>query len=184
MQRDPMANARQIKDPLWQAAIATRDQIKAKIPGLREQLPVRHDVAGKPLTNQGSWPEGLSLVSPFYKQKAAQDPVASELIKHGMGLSYAKPTIPAKWAGGREMPMPPQLFEQYQQLHDEELHKAVGRVMSLPSYQSWKAKDQVSTLKHVLKGVRNATLARMAPQIGEAVKERTERPSAAELPQN
>lgn len=175
MQRDPLANARGIKDPLWQLAQASLDQMKAKIPVASQSLPARRDVAGAPVKAEGAWPAGTSMVSPFYKSTMAKDPVGNELLRLGIGLSYARQSIPARWVGGKaeeKVQLPPAAFEKYQSIHDEEMRKSVSRIMALPSYQQWPPKVQATIIRKALRGIRVATLARMRPELAAMMKPR------------
>jgi len=68
-----MAQVAHAEDPYLRRATTIMDTLKARIPGMSQELPVRHDVFGEPIKFESS------AFSPIRSRSAAGDPVVSEL---------------------------------------------------------------------------------------------------------
>lgn len=61
----------------------TLEAIKKKIPGLAEDVPVRHDLWGRPITYQSGLGAAYDAVSPIYSSVEAVEPIDKELMEIG-----------------------------------------------------------------------------------------------------
>lgn len=66
-------------DPVQREVRSTLDAIKARVPGLRQELLPRRDVWGEPIVSQGS--AGPNMISPIYETRMNTDPVNQALLK-------------------------------------------------------------------------------------------------------
>jgi hypothetical protein len=74
-------------DPMQRDADGALDAVKARIPFVSQALPVRRDVWGQPLANQGG--VGPDLISPMWLSRDKRDPVT--LAALASGATVGKP---------------------------------------------------------------------------------------------
>lgn len=116
------------------------DRAKAKIPGLREQLPVkgrRVNVAGEPITDRSTplarvFNPAPSKNAPF---AGIPEPVKNEIQRLGINLN--SPTFEKKAKiGSKEVPVPPDAAERLQRERRQYLVPAIEKLIAQPSYQA------------------------------------------------
>lgn len=159
------------------------DRAKAKIPGLREELPVkgrRVNVAGEPITDRSTPFQRVFNPAPTKNAPFAgiPDDVAAEVRRLGVQLNSPSFEKKAK-IGSREVDVPPDAAERLQRERRQFLVPAIQKLLSSPSYQA--ASDAVkkrrldavinqaeergsakarATLAQILKGAPNAATKR------------------------
>jgi hypothetical protein len=74
-----VAQVAKVTDPYLREARTVLENIKSRIPGLRQTLPAKRDLYGQPIKLEGSL--GPDLLSPIYQSTAKNDPVLSELLR-------------------------------------------------------------------------------------------------------
>jgi len=67
------------QDPFLREARTLLDRIRSRVPGLREQLPMRRNVFGEPIELEGS--VGPDLFSPIFQSAAQDDPAIAEMLR-------------------------------------------------------------------------------------------------------
>lgn len=79
-------------DPYLRQAETLLDRIKERVPGMRETLPVRVDVFGRPIS-AGEGGAAYKMVSPAYISKHVADPVVDELVRLDVSMPMPQRTV-------------------------------------------------------------------------------------------
>lgn len=68
-------------EPEMKHATNTIARMKERIPGLRGDLPTRHDLWGRPISYQSGLGNGYDAVSPIYSSKLDPEPIDEEFVR-------------------------------------------------------------------------------------------------------
>jgi endonuclease YncB( thermonuclease family) len=128
-------------DPVARKPETFSEEVRSRLPGLRDDLLPRRDVWGGEIRNQGGL--GPDAFSPVWISEALNDPVNHELMQ----LDYA-PGTPGKKIGDRELT--PEEYDRYQELAGKASHAALGHLVASPA---WKAMDDTTKVKAAKKTV-------------------------------
>lgn len=128
-------------DPVARKPETLGEEMRSRIPGLKDDLLPRRDVWGRPITSGGGL--GPDAFSPVWLSKELRDPVNNELMQ----LDYA-PGVPSKKIGDRELT--PEEHDRYVELAGKASHAALTHLVSSPE---WKAMDDVAKVKAAIKTV-------------------------------
>lgn len=131
-------------DPTSRKVETVGDAIKARIPGLSDNLLPRRDVWGRPVVSEGG--VGPDLLSPVWVRTQLDDPVNAELLR----LNYS-PGYPSQKVGGRELSA-----DEYDQYHALSGGLAHDRLASLVTSPQWRQVDDDQKTKLARKTVDDA----------------------------
>lgn len=139
-QTDAAAN-RDTRAPTFAGQV--ENQIKSRIPGLRETLPIRTDVFGKATERTGS-----PLLDPGSPTKITKDRVTDELDRLGVGISSlgTKGTI-----GKKPFIRTPGEQDAMNTEFGPELHAKLEAALDNPVYQNKTDAGKVAALKYMIK---------------------------------
>ena len=118
-----------IIDPEIRAAHNIVTQAMARIPGLSEDLPVQHDLWGRPRTTQSGVSRTYDALSPFTIRVSDPEPIDRELYRIGHYPRRPQPRLTVPYMGqGVEVNLrnAPHLYQQYVRLAGGEVRGAHG----------------------------------------------------------
>ena len=131
-----VAQITRFNDPYMRAAADMLDAIRARTPGLSEDLPIRHDMWGRDFDRRSGLGGFYDAVSPLYSRKYNPEPIDLEMEK--LGLWMGKPgitmTLPVEDEFGGEvgisinMKEHPEWYERFVELQGNELTEDVNGV--------------------------------------------------------
>jgi len=100
------------KDPQLHRITNTVDAIKSRVPGLSGDVPVRHDLWGRPIGFQSGLGDGYDAVSPIYSSMENPEPIDQEFsrIDYFPGQPSTKITIDRT---GYSLRNSPEIYEGY-----------------------------------------------------------------------
>lgn len=148
------------QDPFQRETRSIVDAMRAKIPGLREQLPVRQDVLGRPETQEGAI--GPGIASPFYVHGISGDPVVGELGRLNIGLSKPRGKVYEQLA--------PNDMADFMTRRGKIATQYIGNLMKAPWYHRLTDEQQRKYVKRQFKTATIQARAQMAPQFAKAAK--------------
>jgi len=141
-----VAQVARTADPVTRERETLLDAVKARIPGLSDDLYPARDIFGQPIENEGG--VGPDLISPIWQSTDRNDPVIERLL--AAGVTFDKPQ---KKVGDRELT--PGEYDAYQAKAGEYARQWLpGLVMS----PQWDAMDNEAREEAVRKTVREARL--------------------------
>ena len=115
-------------DPYLREARGILEGIQSRIPGLRQKLPPRVDVLGRPIKVDKDRGPLERLVSPIYRSTPERDPVLEELWR----LEVYLPRSPRKFQG---VELEPPEYAELLRLQNEPVYLMLQRLMASPYYQ-------------------------------------------------
>ena len=135
-------------DPVARTGDGMGDAIKARVPGLSDDLPAKRDIWGEAITNEGG--VGPDLISPIWQSTAKNDPVNREMQAIGsrMGLPQKDVTI-----DGDKVRLDARQFSDYQRVAGKRAKAAVGELVK---GSGWKSLDRAAKNQAVKKAVDTA----------------------------
>lgn len=134
-----IAQTARIPDPYQREVRDFGDAVKARLPGLREELPVKRDLLGEPKRNLSY---GLSGVLGVAARGAEQTPLQQEISR--IGFNYE--AVPKKIRG---VELSTSAYEQYAQLSGEYVNKQLTKLIDTPLYQNSNKAVQNILMKRV-----------------------------------
>lgn len=133
-------------DPNVREVNSMMDAIRARMPGLSDSLPARHDLWGKEMRADSGYGKVFDAFSPIFTQKPSDEPIDSEIIKHQMDVKMP-PRVTSFNGISVDMHRFPAAYERYVEL--------AGNALKSPAWGTG-AKDllnAVVTDKHPLSTV-------------------------------
>ncbi len=121
-----VAQVARTRDPYLREARGIVDTWKSRIPGLRETLPIRHNLFGQGVRLEGGL--GPDIVSPIYTRLAKQDPIASELERLDVTPAVAQRNFQGAELSGEE-------YQSLVKFQGGIVQQALRRLMSSAAYQ-------------------------------------------------
>lgn len=164
---DPYVRDTKDKSAIMQAL---KSGLIAKIPGLREMLPEKVDVAGKSVISK----EGLrNFFDPLTTTKAADDPVLDELMRlydatgessfmPSDALSGTKNTLTVN---KEKITVDGKDKEAYKKRYGELWYSGVARLMAKPNYKRMSAEDRMKKIKEIVADAKKQAAAEIAKEI-------------------
>lgn len=102
-------------DPNVHAVNSMLDAIRARVPGLSKDLPVRHDLWGDPMTIDSGYGRPFDVLSPIYAKKPTPDPIDKELLR--IQSSIRMPPSNTSFNGAQvDLKQFPEAYERYVEL--------------------------------------------------------------------
>lgn len=116
-----VANAERIMDPTVRAVHDLGDAIRARTPGLAEDLPPKRDLWGRPVKVEGAWLFGLDprygqAISPVAVSSAKDSPVDEELLRLRLKIAPVKKHTSFD---GIDVPLEPRELDRYAALQGQ-----------------------------------------------------------------
>lgn len=115
-------------DPFMRQVDTMLDAIKAKIPGLREQLQKKLDIAGEPIPQEGDLPGNA-----FPGQARKDDKLADAMLR--LSLNKGKPNQSIEWAS-RSVKLTPEEYADYAAQVQQARWKVLTPIVSSPQFQA------------------------------------------------
>lgn len=81
-----VAQVERVQDPYLREARTMLDAIRARTPGISDQLPARRDLWGRPISFESGMGVAWDFTSPVYTRKADAEPIDEEILKQGMNI--------------------------------------------------------------------------------------------------
>jgi hypothetical protein len=131
----------QAYDPYLREARSMLDEVKSKVPGLRETLPIKRDSFGRPIKREGSI--GPDILSPIYKSTHKNDGVADELVRLNLPIRR-----PSKEIAGVELKA--EEYGKLQELSGGYIKIALSKVMTDPRYNRLDDEDKRDLLTKMM----------------------------------
>ena len=78
-----VAEVTRYQDPYMREARSMWDSIKARTPGMSDELPLRRDLWGRPIDRRSGLGATFDAVSPIYSKKEGAEPIDKELLRLG-----------------------------------------------------------------------------------------------------
>jgi hypothetical protein len=156
-------------DPSLREAETILDGIRERIPGQREQLFLKRDVFGEPITlGEGSFINRLA--NPIYQRQARNDPTIAEMLRLEVHPGYLRRKIgPAE--------LTPEEWDFYSQAAGQFTKRALDGVVSIPDYQNWpddiRSEAMAKEMKKAREAARNTTIAKF-PDLALRIKQAKE----------
>jgi hypothetical protein len=123
-----MAQMARAADPYSRQARTVMDAIKAKIPGLSEELMPRRDVWGEPMVNHDAL--GAKGVTAIYMTQMSRDPVNLALLSIGIAPSKVEKKI-------RGVELDPDQYDEYQRVAGRMTKMRLDAIVNSQDFQSW-----------------------------------------------
>jgi hypothetical protein len=150
-----VAQIARTNDPYLRKANGIIDQIKSRIPGLRETLPKQRDVFGQPIKLQGG--VGPDILSPVYESSETGDKVAAELLRLGV-----HPGAPGKTIAKHELT--PKERERYSEVFGKLLRQFVKVRMSRADWRQLPDERKIELIDDAINDARKYSRQMMIAQ--------------------
>jgi len=128
------------RDPYLRRADNIMDKIKERIPGLRETLPEKVDLFGKPIKVEGSI--GPDLLSVLYMSTQKDDPVSQEMLR----LGIFKSGVSKKLAG---VDLTQEEYAEYQRIAGRLARDHLQRMVGSTGWKSLSDKDKEDMIRKI-----------------------------------
>lgn len=114
-------------DPWQRSAKGVKETVIAKLPGIRDQVPVKIDQLGNPVKNES----GLlkTMFDPFNSQTPSNDPLVKEFQRVGYNLNYVGDTI-------NKVTLTRTQQDEYQKLAGQYIQQILPDIINSSDYQS------------------------------------------------
>ncbi len=142
------------------------DGLAAQVPILNKDVPVRHDVLGRPMTREMS---GWAVINPFATSPDSDDPVEREFAR----LAFDVKPMPRSLGGG-SLPLN---AEEYSKLTgmvgDTKLYERLERIITAPDWDSKTPQRKIKEIKIHMEAARREARLRFInlPEMKERFKE-------------
>jgi len=120
------------------------ERVQQNIPGVREALPARVDVLGRPVSNPQ---QGLGGISPLRGAPGTPNAILDLMQKAGVAPSGAPPTVPL--GSAFEIALTPQERLQWEGIRGNLLQQMAGPVVNSPQFQQAPPLAQQRTLQQI-----------------------------------
>jgi hypothetical protein len=152
----------QMTDPSQRAVLNPRtpqdllqsigQNVQQNIPGLRETLPVRQDILGRPANNPL---QGLGELSPMRLAAGQQTPILQAM--ENANVAPALPPSTVAYGRYQQIALNPAEQRAWQQIHGGLLEQAVGPMVASPGWQAQSPQSQHLALQQVDQKITQAT---------------------------
>ena len=146
------------------------DAIRARIPGLSQDVLPRRDIWGEEIVRQGGL--GPDLLSPVFESRLREDFVTSELVRLGASPARMRKEI-------RGVELTPEQFDEFQMIGGRLARQAVSSVVNQEYWSGLPDETQREMIARVLgqarEQARRYMLAKHPGLIGQAVDKKLER---------
>lgn len=129
-------------DPYSRQARTIVDGLKAKIPGMSEELMPRIDIWGQPLPNREVF--GVPGFSAIYETKVSTDPVNIAMVKLGMGPSPVQRKI-------RGVELTDEQYDQYARYAGRMAKIRLDVIVNSPDFQRWPTHSQHDVIQETMR---------------------------------
>lgn len=140
-------------DPYSRQARSIADAIKAKVPGLSEELRPRRDIWGEAVPNR----ESLLGVTTMYATKVNEDPVNRALLELGVFPGQPQRKI-------RNVELTDEQFDDYQRIAGRAAKMRLDAIVRAPQFQTWPNEVRHSLIEETVRQsremARNAIMAK------------------------
>jgi hypothetical protein len=150
-----IAQTARTRDPYLREARSILDKIKERVPGYREELPLRRDLFGEPIKLEGGL--GPDMISPIYLSVDAKDRVASEFVRLGVA-----PGRPVRNIYGVDLEAPE--YEAYQKSAGQLAKTVLQRLLNSPGYLSLSDEAKRDVIDDVMRKTRDVGRAQTVQQ--------------------
>lgn len=136
------------------------DYVKARIPGIRESLPVKVDALGNPIPENDLM---TSLFNPFNPKTPTDDPVVLEFSRVGYNLNTVGNTIGDK-------KLTPEQERAYQKLAGARIREVVYPLINSEAYQSMDKEKQLSAIEKAVTKAKASAREEIKPKLDSITK--------------
>jgi len=160
--------AHEALDPTVREARTLLDEIKSRIPGVREQVPARRDVYGRPIRREGG--PIKQMISPVWESTQKQNVVDNELSRLGVGIGRPGRRLQIGRVKGKRMSikLSPKEYERLLIRGGGTLYSVLSGLISSYEYQmsddETKIRKIESTVRNVRRSVNEPMRAMYKPQ--------------------
>lgn len=159
----------QATDPLERRSLPGADAgtkltegLKARVPGLREQVPPATNPLGQPIESQQT---GFGALQPTRPSKEQDAPIIRAFLDAGVDIG----SPPKKFTlDGNDVALSPQEQRRYQEIRGSYLERFAPRVIDRPAWATWKPETRTAALKGLLDDMNQAAQGQMLREIGAA----------------
>lgn len=146
------------------------ENVAERLPGLRQQLPPRDDVLGRPIENPQ---QGLGALSPLRVSDAKPEPLIEELLRRHVDISPAPKDV-------LNVPLNPAEQRKFEEVNGRLIQQYMPKVLAEPNYQRATPEQQSAVLSALLDRLRGQARSVVLGGMGEAEARRrlTERKDA------
>ena len=134
-------------DPYSRQARTVLDAIRAKVPGMSEQLFPRRDIWGEPMPNLDALIS--SGVTAIYERQISRDPVNLEMAKLGMGPATIERKI-------RNVELTDQQYDDFSRIAGRMAKQNLDKIVRSPDYEMWPANIRMDVFNETIKQAREA----------------------------
>jgi hypothetical protein len=160
-----MSQVSRASDPYSRQARSVMDAIKAKIPGLSEELFPRRDIWGEPIPNRDVLgPRGLSAL---YEQQVSKDPVNNAMLNLGINIG----SLPRKI---RNVDLTDQQYDDFSRIAGRVAKQRLDAIVNSPDFRSWAPHEQRYVIQEVVKQSRETARGMMMLKNPSIAKDATE----------
>jgi hypothetical protein len=121
------AQTAQSMDPFARQVDTTVDAIKARIPGMRETLAKKLDIAGQPIVQSGDM-----MGNPFKSSEQQADPVVDAMLR--LSIKRGKPDQKLEFVG-KSTPLTREEYDDYVQTVQQARWRTLTPLVSSPQFQ-------------------------------------------------
>lgn len=141
--------ARQM-DPVAREREGLLDAVKARTPGLSDNLRPRRDVFGEPVELDSLGPDFLS---PFWQSKEKNDPVIAEMLRIGRPLG---PPAKQYTEDGEKLDFDAAQYDRYEEISGRLIYNGLTSLFAAPDYEGLSQRDQRKRAGDVIRRARSA----------------------------
>jgi hypothetical protein len=151
-------------DPYARETNSVLDAIKYRVPGLRQDLPVKRDHFGEPVPNR-TYPGGpFSIAAPIAQSKETTDPVRLEAARIGWAPGKAQDHFTIK---KKRFDLTEEQMNEFNELAGKLTHKSVQRAMQSKGWAAMGDDDKRDFLDAELKKARTTVRLALLPLIAK-----------------
>jgi hypothetical protein len=142
-----VAHTARMGDPYLRTPENVGEAIKARIPGLSEEVPLRRGVFGDPIRQVGGPVE--RMLSPARRSKIKEDgAIEKEMARLKMGVGL--PSKKFKFEGETQE-MTSDEYDRYQQIAGQEAREVIGETMKTLMYQGMEDGDRKEIIREIIR---------------------------------
>lgn len=115
-----VASTERIQDPTVREVYSMLDAVRARVPGLSDELPARRDLWGEAIKQESGFGKMYDFLSPVYSQQPTPEPIDRELLRIGSNITM--PPKKTSFDGVTiDLSQYPKAYDRYVQLAGNEL---------------------------------------------------------------
>lgn len=137
----------QTNDPIMREARGIIDTVKARIPGMSDDLLPRRDVWGEPITREGAL--GPDLVSPIFESRIKNDPVNQRLL--ALGVYPDKPDRKI-----RSVELTDEQYDEYAKVSGRLAKRRLDTLVRVPGFENMPSFAQEKIIRKTIDDSREA----------------------------